>query len=91
MPLARILVPPPRIDASGQETNHERAVERFLPCLPYPCANGPAIGRIHENLARPGFTQSVIGPGKEAGAFRIVRTSARIEREAAEDVIQLVK
>src|SRR5579863_1357561 len=89
--LLRVFMPPTRIDARGKQAYDERAIQRLRPGLAHPLADFAAIGRIHEYLARPGLGESVIRLCEEPGALGVLRRRTRVEREAAENAVQLIK
>lgn len=91
MPLLGVFMPPARIDARGQKTNNQRAAQRFGPGFLHPFADFAAVGRVHENLAAPRLTQAVVFPRKIVRTFRVLRSGAWIEREAAKDAVNLIE
>ena len=82
LPTHDIIMPPTGIRAGGQETNHQGPLLGGLEGLLRPPANGPAVGRIHENrFTPPILTQPVLGLAEKPGALGVGRRGTGIQGE----------
>lgn len=85
-------MPPPRVGASGNQTNDDRAPLGGLAGFAHPACNNPAVGWVHEdNMPAPVLCQAVLFSGEEPLALCIFRRGTWIESEMEFSIERVVQ
>lgn len=78
----RVLMPPPRIGAGGDQTDRNSPLLGGLESFTHPAGNDPAIGRVHEDdVVAPVLRQTIHLSGEEVLALGVFSRRAWIQGE----------